>query len=55
MEDILEILFSILGGILEIFGDALIGDFTWPDSKAGRICLGIIILALGAVIWCELR
>jgi hypothetical protein len=54
MEDILEILFSLLGGILEIFGEALIGDFTWPDSKAGRICLCIVIVLLGIVIWREL-
>ena len=54
MEDILEILFSLLGGILEIFGDALIGDFTWPDTKAGRIILCFVILFLGIVIWREL-
>jgi hypothetical protein len=55
MEVIFEILLSVVAEILGDIADAFIGEFTWPDSKAGHICLGIIILFLGILIGRELH
>jgi hypothetical protein len=54
-EVFLELVFNLIGGILEVFADALIGDFTWPDSKASRIFWAIVLVFLGGLIWWELR
>ena len=54
-EVILNIVGEIIGGILEIFADSWIGNFTCPDSKGWRIFWVIVIVLLGVVIWRECR
>ena len=55
LEHVLEIVFNLAGGLLEIIFDAYFGDVSIPDSTAGRIVMGIVVMILGGIIWWELR
>jgi hypothetical protein len=59
MSEILEILLhaaiNTIGCALELLGDVWFPDFDWPDTTATRIILGVVIILLGAIIFCELR
>jgi|1185.fasta_scaffold49322_2 hypothetical protein len=54
MSELLELVFNLLGGLLEIVGECS-GDFLWPDTKAGRIIWCVILVILGSIIWWECR
>jgi hypothetical protein len=51
MSDILELLFNLLEAVVELW----LGDFSWPDTTLGRLCLGALIVFLAGLIWWELR
>jgi hypothetical protein len=50
MSEVLEFVVDLLGGLAE-----LCVDFTWPETKAGRIVLCSFVVFLGGLVWWELR
>jgi len=55
MAELLELVFNVITGLLEIVFEAFFGSFEWPDTKVSRIILSIVIAFLGVLIWWELR
>jgi len=55
MSEVLEMLAGLFFDVICAVVEAFAGDFTLPDTKAGRIILCVIIVLLGVVIWWELR
>jgi len=55
LEILLEVALNVIGAILEIVPDVWFSDLAWPDTKASRVILSIILILLAAIIFCELR
>jgi hypothetical protein len=55
LEILLEVALNVIGCVLEILVDGWFGDVDWPDTKASRIILCLILILLGAIIFWELR
>ena len=51
VELILDLLFDVIGSLLE----AWLGDVAWLDTKVARVLCGIVLVAVGGVIWWELH
>ena len=55
LEILLDVVFNIIGFFLEFMADAWFPDFDCDDTKASRIILGVVIIILALIIYCELR
>ena len=51
LEILFEVAFNIIAAVLEMFADL---SFDLPDTKASRIFLCVVIILIGAIIFCEL-
>jgi len=54
-ELIMELVFHVIAGLLEIVGEVFLGDFVSSDTMASRIFWCIILAVLGGIIWWEVR
>jgi len=54
-ELILELVFNLIGGLLELLGDLFLPEFASTDTKASRIFWFFVLVILGGIIWWEIR
>ena len=59
LELFLEVVFEAIVGFIQLGLELTVGEwfgsFEVPDTKVSRIFLSILIVALGGVVWWELR
>jgi len=55
LEDVFEVVLNVIGGVLEFIFPAFCADFSWPDTRFGRVLLGVVLVVLGGIIGLELR
>ncbi len=55
MSDFIEIVLGLVFDLVEAVLEIWLGQFSWPETTRGTVCLGALILVLAIIIWWDLK